>query len=73
MSLQRHLVVFARAPRIGRVKTRLAGNIGMVAAWAFYRRMLERTHRRFSGDPRWDENIILALLFVHERYGAFTR
>jgi rSAM/selenodomain-associated transferase 1 len=33
---QRHLVVFARAPRLGQVKTRLARDIGDVAALRFY-------------------------------------
>ncbi len=36
MRAQRHLVVFARAPRLGQVKTRLARDIGDVAALRFY-------------------------------------
>ena len=32
MTPRHHLVVFVRAPRIGRVKTRLAGDIGAVGA-----------------------------------------
>ena len=48
-----HLVVFVRAPRIGQVKTRLARDIGAVAAWGFYRRMLTRTIRPLTQDRRW--------------------
>ncbi len=38
----RHLVVFAKPPRLGRVKTRLAADIGALAAWRFYRGNLNR-------------------------------
>lgn len=53
MSLSRHLVVFAKAPRLGRVKSRLAKDIGPVAAWAFYRRTLASVLRRLRGGGRW--------------------
>jgi len=53
MSPHRHLVVFAKAPRLGRVKSRLAGDIGVVAAWVFYRRTLAAVLRRLSGRGRW--------------------
>ncbi len=53
MSLTRHLVVFARAPRIGRVKTRLAAGIGPVAAWAFARHTLRNVVRPLAADRRW--------------------
>lgn len=46
-----HLVVFARAPRLGRVKRRLARDIGAVAAWRFYRQELRSLLRRLSGGP----------------------
>ena len=48
-----HLVVFAKAPRLGRVKSRLARDIGAVGAWAFYRRTLAALVRRLKGDARW--------------------
>jgi len=51
--LNRHLVVFVREPRIGRVKSRLARDIGCVGAWAFYRRTLAGVLRRLGGDGRW--------------------
>lgn len=53
MSLQRHLIIMAKAPRMGRVKTRLAKDIGGVAAWSFYRHMLARVAGPLSSDPRW--------------------
>lgn len=47
------LVIFAREPRLGRVKTRLAADLGWVAATAIYRRLLARTIRRLGRDRRW--------------------
>lgn len=49
----RHLVVFARAPALGRVKTRLAAGIGASAALGFYRRTLAGLLRRVGRDARW--------------------
>jgi len=46
------LIVFLRAPAIGRGKTRLAREIGLVAAWRFARTQAEQTLRRLA-DPRW--------------------
>jgi hypothetical protein len=48
-----HLVVFAKAPRLGQVKSRLARDIGPVAACAFYRRTLAAVLRRLAGRGRW--------------------
>ena len=48
-----HLIVMAKAPRLGRVKTRLAADIGAVAAWAFYRRTLASVVRPLARDRRW--------------------
>ena len=50
---QPHLVVMAKLPAMGRVKTRLAAGIGAVVATGFYRRELGAALRRLSGDPRW--------------------
>jgi rSAM/selenodomain-associated transferase 1 len=52
--LRRHLVIFARSPRIGAVKRRLARDIGAVAAWRFYSAVLHRMVRRLAHDRRWD-------------------
>lgn len=51
--MTRHLVVFARAPALGRVKTRLARDIGALAALRFHRLATGRLLRRLAGDPRW--------------------
>ncbi len=40
MSPTQHLVIFAKTPRMGRVKTRLAHDIGVHKAWSFYRHNL---------------------------------
>lgn len=53
MKRRPHLVVFVKAPRLGQVKTRLAADIGIVAAWAFYRRTMTDTVRRLASDRRW--------------------
>lgn len=49
----RLVVLFARAPRLGRVKRRLAAEIGDVAALAFYRVTLRAVVRRLARDRRW--------------------
>lgn len=51
--MQRTLILFARAPRLGGGKSRLARDIGAVAALRFERAMIARLLRRFGGDPRW--------------------
>jgi len=60
MTLDRHLVIMAKAPRLGRVKTRLAAGIGPVAAWTFYRLILTGTVRRLAGDRRWSTWLAVA-------------
>ncbi len=47
------LYVFARAPRLGTVKRRLAAGIGRRAALCFYRAMLDRTLRRLAAERRF--------------------
>ena len=51
--MTRHLVIFARAPQAGRVKRRLAREIGTFAATRLYHAMLETTLMRLAGDSRW--------------------
>ncbi len=51
--MKRHLVIFARAPQLGRVKRRLAGGIGPIAATRFYRATLAAEIRRLANDRRW--------------------
>lgn len=47
------LIVFARAPRLGTVKRRLAAGIGAMAALRFYRGQLGRLLREVGRDRRW--------------------
>ena len=51
--MDRHLIVFARAPRVGAVKARLAGDIGAVAAWKFQRDTLRALLWRVGAGPAW--------------------
>ncbi len=51
--MKNRLVIFAKAPRLGQVKSRLAADIGRVPAWQFQKLTLERTVRRLARDPRW--------------------
>lgn len=55
----RHLVIFARTPAMGRVKSRLAHDIGIVGAWRFYIDCARATSRRLSDDRRWKTWIAL--------------
>jgi rSAM/selenodomain-associated transferase 1 len=47
------VLVFARAPRLGAVKRRLARGIGAMPALRFYRSQLARILRELSRDGRW--------------------
>lgn len=58
--MQRHLVVMAKLPSAGRVKTRLARQIGAAEALRVYRTVLSRTLRGLSGDARWQTWIAVA-------------
>ena len=49
----RHLVVFVREPRLGRVKSRLARGIGALPALTFYRNATARLVRLVARDQRW--------------------
>lgn len=54
------VIVLAKAPRMGRVKTRLARGIGQAQALRFYRATLARTLRVLGRDPRWDRVVAVA-------------
>jgi rSAM/selenodomain-associated transferase 1 len=64
MKPARHLVIMAKQPRLGRVKTRLGREIGAVEATRVYRLMLNRLLRRLGHDARWQT--WLAVDGVHE-------
>ena len=55
----RHLAILVKEPRPGQVKTRLAKDIGNIAAAAWYRRQCKRLIRRVCYDERW--NAVLAV------------
>ncbi len=50
---QNRLVIFVKAPLIGRAKTRLAADIGRVHAWRVYRRMTAEILRKVKSD-KWE-------------------
>lgn len=76
---QQHLVIFAKAPRMGCVKSRLAVDVGRVRAWGLYRAWLTALIRRMRRDSRWttwlaitpDSNVLAATwgLPKHRRRG----
>jgi len=47
------LIIFVKEPRVGRVKTRLGREIGMVRAALWYRRQTTRLIRRLAHFRRW--------------------
>ncbi len=53
MNRSRHLVIMAKQPVMGRVKTRLAAAVGASEATRAYRVMLADILRRLAGDRRW--------------------
>ena len=55
--MRRTLVLFVRAPLLGRGKRRLARDIGDVAAVRFERLMIPRLLRRLAKDGRWRTRI----------------
>lgn len=48
-----HVVIFAKAPRIGAVKRRLAAGIGQLAAWRCYGDITRTLIGRLAREPRW--------------------
>jgi rSAM/selenodomain-associated transferase 1 len=55
---RRRLLLFARAPRLGRVKTRLESVLGAEGCLALYRAFLEDASRQYL-DPGWDSQLLL--------------
>lgn len=71
MALTRHLVVFARLPRLGAGKRRLAKGVGAIEALRFQRAMLRITLRRLAGDPRWTTWLALTPMPPRSPQGRF--
>ncbi|MBT7583072.1 MAG: glycosyltransferase, partial [Kordiimonadaceae bacterium] len=57
--MQKHLIIFVKAPRIGRVKTRLAKGIGRIAAWRFYKKTVRDILKRVDG-AKWKITICVS-------------
>lgn len=57
---RRTLIIMAKQPRLGRVKTRLGADIGAARATAFYRHALARTLRVLGHDRRWRTVVAVA-------------
>ena len=55
-----HLLIMAKAPEAGRVKTRLARQIGVAEATRVYRTLLGQLLRRLGHDPRWHTWVAVA-------------
>ena len=58
--MRQTLIVFAKTPRIGLTKSRLAAGIGAPRATAFYRDNVARLLRGPARDPRWHTILALA-------------
>lgn len=65
MPVRNRLVIMAKYPSAGRVKTRLARDIGVSEALRFYRHQLAHTCRTLANDRRWQ--LILSRSPDHER------
>lgn len=71
-SWRRRLVIMVKAPAAGRVKTRLARDIGVVAATAFYRHASGALVSRLGNDPRWDTTLAVAPdIAAHQSHWPF--
>lgn len=57
---ERRLVLMVKSPEAGRVKTRLARQIGVVAATQFYRRESASALARLGADARWRTLVAVA-------------
>ena len=57
--MQRHVILFARSPRFGRVKTRLARDIGKIETLRFYRNTLASVSKRIADHDTYQFSIAL--------------
>ena len=55
----KYVVIFARRPQLGRVKTRLAADIGPVETLRFYKSTLNTVARRLSAGGGWATSIAI--------------
>lgn len=68
---RRTLIVFAKTPRFGLVKSRLGRDIGVAAATFWYRRTLAGTLQRLARPARW--NCMLYAAPHHARHWPWPR
>lgn len=59
-SKNNHLVIFAKVPQAGRVKTRLAAAVGAARATQIYRQLLQHTLAQSVNDPRWSVTLAVS-------------
>ena len=72
MSLRRNLIIMLKEARPGRVKTRLAADIGKVEATWWFRHQSHKLVRTLSRDARWTTTIALSPdVAVHGRSFPF--
>jgi len=66
---RRSLVIMLKEPRPGRVKTRLARDMGTIPATWWFRHQSRRLIRRMSGDLRWQTFAAVSPdLAIHSRF-----
>jgi hypothetical protein len=58
--MRRHVVIFAKEPRLGAAKTRLARDIGAAAALHFYETTLRQVLLRVAGNRSWSCHLAVA-------------
>ncbi|MEM1370877.1 MAG: TIGR04282 family arsenosugar biosynthesis glycosyltransferase [Pseudomonadota bacterium] len=66
----RHLVIMAKAPRFGRVKTRLGADVGMARATRFYRSSLSQICTRLWAPRKW--RLVLAIADESDTLRSFA-
>ena len=67
------VIIFARAPRYGAVKTRLARDIGAGETLRFYRRTLSNLVRQLNGDGRFDVALAVTPDHLHTGWPQVKR
>lgn len=73
MAAQNFLIIFVKVPRLGKVKTRLARDLGWCQATWWYRHHVQRLARRLGRDPRWRTVLAVADVGSDAAALAFVR
>jgi len=64
------VILFLKAPVVGAVKSRLAADIGAVAAWRFYRQTAQHVGGNLRRSPAWDTILATAPCRGHRQVKA---